>query len=130
MLQIFLHFLKKNSYEFPRRNWLFLHTNFRPSHLLPWRGLPPDLYYVLEGCVNSVCGSILVDTGAAVTLVYREFWDKVKVDDEQLKGFMGRTVVGVQRSPLELHRIAQIRIELEGEQFPLRHLLLVISLLI
>ena len=76
-----------------------------------------DLYHVLEGCVNSVYASILADTGAAVTLVSREFWEKVTVNNEQLKGSMGRKVVGVQGSPLELHGIAQIHIELEGDQF-------------
>ena len=75
-----------------------------------------DLNYVLEGCVNGVCASILTDTGAAVTLVSKEFWDKVKVD-EKLKESMGRKLVGVQGSPLELHGIDPIHIELQGEKF-------------
>ena len=72
--------------------------------------------YILKGCVNGVCASILADTGTAVTLVSKEFWDKVKVD-EQLKESMGRKLVGVQGSPLELHRISPIHIELQGEKF-------------
>ena len=48
-----------------------------------------DLNYVLEGCVNGVCASsILADIGDAITLVSKEFWNKVKVD-EQLKESMG-----------------------------------------
>ena len=38
-----------------------------------------DLNYLLEGCVNGVCACILADTGAAITLVSKEFWERLKL---------------------------------------------------
>lgn len=76
-----------------------------------------DTNYVLKGLVNGVPANILADTGAAVTVMSKEMWDKAKASDEQLKETIGRKLVGVQGVPLQLRGSAQIDIELQGEKF-------------
>lgn len=75
-----------------------------------------DSNYVLEELVNGIPASILADTGAAVTMLSKDIWDRARASDEQLKE-SGKKLVGMQRSPLERHSIAQLNIKLQGEIF-------------
>lgn len=84
---------------------------------IPAFSISCDSNYVLEGFVNGVPASILADTGAAVTVLSKEFWDKAKPSDDRLRVSMGKKLVGVQGTPLELYGVTCINIELRGEQF-------------
>lgn len=55
---------------------------------------------MLEGLVNDVSASILVDTGAATSVLNKDLWDKAKGSGPDLLGVAGRKLVGVQGEPL------------------------------
>ena len=63
--------------------------------------------------------NILVDTGAAATVLAKEVWDKAKTSEAQLASPEQKTrLVGVQGSPLQLCGAAEVCLELGGETFP------------
>ena len=85
---------------------------------MPTFSISHDSNYVLEGSVNGVPASILADTGAAVTVMSREFWDKSKTNEDQLREATGKKLVGVQGTPLQLYGVSQVTIVLVKESFP------------
>ena len=74
---------------------------------------------MLEGRVNGIQANVLVDTGAAATLISKELWDRCG-GEMQLESAEGRKLVGVQGTPLTLHGTAQIPLELHDEPFSVR----------
>ena len=71
----------------------------------------------MSGFVNGVPASILVDTGAATTVLSKCMWDRAKGQRTQLQSVANRKLVGVQGAPLQLHGIARIQLELPPETF-------------
>ena len=57
---------------------------------------------MMNGLVNGVSANILVDTGAATTVLSRDMWDRSKERDAQLQGIADWKLVGVQGTPLHL----------------------------
>ena len=78
--------------------------------------VPLDSDCILEGQVNGVNAGILIDTGAAATILSRKLWDKTGCM-EPLASPDGRKLVGVEGTPLNLHGVAQVQIQLEDEVF-------------
>lgn len=77
--------------------------------------------FVLEGQINAVNVSILVDTGAAATVLSKEVWDRVNTAGAELEPVgVGVALVGVQGSPLHLHGSTQQQLQLQGETFPVK----------
>lgn len=77
--------------------------------------------FVLEGQINAVNVSILVDTGAVATVLSKEVWDRVNTAGAELEPVgVGVALVGVQGSPLHLHGSTQQQLQLQGETFPVK----------
>ena len=77
--------------------------------------------FVLNGQINGVTVAILVDTGAAATVLSKEVWNRVRADGAELEPVAaGVGLVGVQGSPLQHHGSAQVQLQLEGETFPVK----------
>ena len=77
--------------------------------------------FVLNGQINGVTVSILVDTGAAATVLSKEVWDRVNTTGAELDPVgAGVGLVGVQGSPLHLHGSTQQQLQLQGESFPVK----------
>ena len=61
---------------------------------------PTPAYYV-PARINNVSVSCLVDTGAAVTLIREEVWNKIACGDT-LESWTGQTLIGVEGAPLRV----------------------------
>ena len=75
--------------------------------------------FVLNGQINGVSVSILVDTGAAATVLSKDVWDLVNTDGAELEP-VGVGLVGVQGSPLQLHGSTQQQLCVQGDVFPVK----------
>ena len=84
---------------------------------VPTLSVSYDSNYLLEGRVNGVPASILADTGAAVTVMSKEFWDKAKGSSDHMQESVGKKLVGAQGIPLHLHGLVQVSIMVQGENF-------------
>lgn len=71
----------------------------------------------MEGRVNGVSASVLVDTGAAATVLSKSMWDRVKKPGVELHGAGRRRLVGVQGTPLQLYGTTRILLEFPPEKF-------------
>ena len=72
--------------------------------------------FVLNGQINGVTVSIIVDTGAAATVLSKEVWDRVNTTEAKVEPVgAGVGLVGVQGSPLHLHGSTQQQLQLQGE---------------
>ena len=72
---------------------------------------------MIQGSVNSTPATILVDTGAATTVLSKSMWDRSKKQGTQLRGIADWQLVGVQGTPLCLHGSTSIQLELPPETF-------------
>ena len=72
---------------------------------------------MIKGLVNSVPANILLDTGAAATVLSKNMWDRSKNHDAQLRCVADRRLFSVQGTPLHLHGSASIQLELPPETF-------------
>ena len=71
--------------------------------------------YRLDGTVNGVSTSFLLDTGSAVTLLQKDTWDWISVTNPQkLSPWSKLQLVGVDGSPLIVHGSTSIDLELQG----------------
>ena len=74
---------------------------------------------MLKGCVNGVSASILVNTGAAATILSKKLWDRTGCKTP-LTSSDGQKLVSVQGIPLHLHGGTQIELQLKDELFSVR----------
>ena len=72
---------------------------------------------MLEGLVNGISTCILVDTGAATSVLNKDLWDKAKGKGPDLRSVAGRKLVGVQGKPLNLYGSAPVQVQLATERF-------------
>ena len=72
---------------------------------------------MLKVLVNGVSANILVDTGAAVTVLSKGMWDRSKGPGAHLQSTAERKLVGVQGTPLQLHGTARVQLELSPDKF-------------
>lgn len=72
--------------------------------------------YVLQGLVNGVAIDVLVDTGAAATVLSRDAWGKVCTGGKLSS--TKRKLVGIQGTPLQLHGESNLELTLGGHVFP------------
>ena len=73
--------------------------------------------YIVEWRVNEYLVNILIDTGAAATIVFNNVWEKMRSPGAELTSATGKKLVGVQGTPLRLNSITHIDIELCSEKF-------------
>lgn len=77
--------------------------------------------------MNGTPLSLLVDTGAAVTLVQKETWDELHPNAKvTLKSWKEQRLVGVDGTPLRAYGAADIEITLGDRQFQTTFIPLVI----
>ena len=71
--------------------------------------ITPTGGYGVEGLVDGTPLSLLVDTGAAVTLVRRETWDEIYpiLGDNKLEPWMERKLMAVDGTPLRVFGCAK-----------------------
>ena len=79
--------------------------------------LPVSHSYRVNGQVNGVKASFVVDTGAAITLLDKKLWDKVNTAGQVLSPWTGPPLVGVEGTRLETWGTATTEITLAGEMF-------------
>ncbi len=68
----------------------------------------------IRGLVNGVPANILVDTGAATTVLSKNMWERCGA---RLQGISDRRLVGTQGTPLHLYGSTYIKLELPPEKF-------------
>lgn len=73
--------------------------------------------YVIQGQVNGANLNVLVDTGAASTVLSREAWGRLGEKPELAK--TEKRLIGVQGIPLDLHGVAKVDLSLGGQVFPI-----------
>ena len=57
------------------------------------------------------------DTGAAVTLLRKDAWDRVKTMQDALTPWSGPRFVGVEGTPIQIHGMTQVQLQLGGQTF-------------
>jgi hypothetical protein len=76
--------------------------------------------YQLPGCVNGLDVALLLDTGAAVTLLRQDVWDKVAATPDSLASLRPWTevsLVSAGGTPLTVHACARLALTLGGANF-------------
>jgi len=69
----------------------------------------------MDCTINGVRTPFLLDTGAAVTLLRKDTWDHVNLDNRQsLCPYSAVQLVGVDGSPLTIHGSATVDLHLDG----------------
>jgi len=71
----------------------------------------------VEGKVDGVPASILVDTGSAVTIVHRRLWERGQVGSGKLQPVEGGPIVVANGDPLQILGQTQSHIHLAGTDF-------------
>ena len=77
----------------------------------------PDTDYLLKSHINGDPANILVDTGAAVSILAKEHWDGIGGGETKLECCDTINLMGVQDIPLNVHGITQVQMELKEELF-------------
>ena len=79
--------------------------------------LPVTHSYRLSGSVNGIPASFVVDTGASITVLDKELWDKVNTRNHPLEPWTGRRLVGVEGTPLQVCGVSTVELTFAGEVF-------------
>ena len=66
---------------------------------------------------NGVSFTLLVDTGAAVTLLREDVWTQIAAHPGDLKPWSGASQISAGGAPLTIHWSACVSLELEGRKF-------------
>ena len=78
----------------------------------------PTSTFQLSGSINGFSVSFMPDTGAAVTLLRKDVWDRVKSAQDTLKPWSGPRFVGVEGTPIQIHGTTQVPLRLRGQVLP------------
>ena len=73
--------------------------------------------YRLPGTINGVHVTLLLDTGAAVTLLRQDVWTRVGAQPSHLRPWSGATLVSAGGTPLTIHGCVCVNLELGGRKF-------------
>lgn len=89
-----------------------------PNNIVYASPVTPTSGYRLSGSVGSVDMSLLLDTGAAVTLLREDTWLQVAADNPQaLRPWSAGKLVSAGGTPLTIHGCANIELKLGTEKF-------------
>lgn len=88
------------------------------STIIPTLSVTSGKDCVLSGLVNDVPASVLIDTGAAMSVLNKALWDKAKGSRSELQGVQGKKLVSVQGKPLQLYGSTCVMVTLTTEKFP------------
>ena len=89
-------------------------SNFNQNFSL--YSVSPALAYQLEGSINQVPTNFVLDTGAAVTLLSHDYWNKLGTS--QIQPWDGTNLVGANSSPITVHGTADVNLRFAGIDFP------------
>ena len=89
----------------------------RVSTTIPTLSVTSGKDCVIESLVNNVPVSILIDMGAATSVLNKASWDRAKGSRSNLIGVDGRKLVGVQGKPLKLYGSTCVQVQLAAEKF-------------
>ena len=105
-------------------------TRYPSSRESNWQGLSQtcipvspitsNTTYKVAATIHGSLVSFTLDTGAAVTLIRKDIWDSVKSTDHCLEMWNGQSLIGVEGTPLQVHGYTKTTIQLAGEQFHVR----------
>ncbi len=73
--------------------------------------------YRLNATINGTQASFLVDTGATVTLLQEDVWERSNVTRKKLEHWSKSRLVGVDGTPLHAHGSAQVALNLNGDVY-------------
>ena len=73
--------------------------------------------YIVEGRVNGYPVNILIDAGAAASIVSNHVWEKIRSPGPELRSATEKKLVGVQGTLLQLNGTTHIDIELCSKKF-------------
>ena len=76
--------------------------------------------YKISTLINNLPVSFVLDTGAAVTILHRETWEKIKMPKSQLTTWTGQNLIGVEGTPLQVLGCSEIPVEIEGKTFSMK----------
>ena len=76
--------------------------------------------YKISTLINNLPVSFVLDTGAAVTILHRETWEKIKMPKRQLTTWTGQNLIGVEGTPLQVLGCSEIPVEIEGKTFSMK----------
>ena len=77
----------------------------------------PLLLYTIQGTVFDTPATFLLDTGAAVSLLRQDIWQRAKAPQHYLRPWTSDSLVGVDGTPLTLHGFTDVTIHLSGIPF-------------
>ena len=87
---------------------------------IPVSPITSNTTYKVAATIHGSLVSFTLDTGAAVTLICKDVWDSVKSTDHRLEMWNGQNLIGVEGTPLQVHGYTKTTIQLAGEQFHVR----------
>ena len=82
--------------------------------ILPVNPVPA---YNVKGYVNNLSIQIVLDTGAAVTLLKKDIWDKLHFTSADLEQWTRQPLVGVEGTPLNVHGTMELELKMGEEIF-------------
>ena len=71
----------------------------------------PSVYH-LNGLLFATPVSFLLDTGASVSLIHTDTWERAKPNNHKLDPWKGQSLISVQGTPLQLHGHTEVPIHL------------------
>lgn len=84
---------------------------------VPVSPINPTSGFQMDCTINGVWTPFLLDTGAAVTLLRKDTWDHVNLDNQQsLQLYSMVQLVGVDGSLLTVHRSLTVNLHLDGHR--------------
>lgn len=72
----------------------------------------------MNGEINSCSVTFIIDTGAPVTLLRTDIWERVNVTDIKLEKWTGPSQVGVDGKAIHVHGKAKVTALSDGSEFP------------
>ncbi len=74
----------------------------------------PTAAYHAVGQVSGTRVCFMLDTGAAVSLIRKDVWDRLEHSPRELQPWTGHKLVGVEGSPIKVHGLATVDVRLAG----------------
>ena len=74
--------------------------------------------YRASGKINSCVVTFIIDTGAPVTLLRTDTWERVKATGTELEEWTGPSLVGVDGKAIHVRGKVRVTVLFDGAEFP------------